>query len=387
MAESIIRRLADLKYKPQTLTDFPWLPQDPGEAVNRIKQADALPKETRGKAMEAVENSIRELLAKQQDTGTVDPGVLSFYAAKGVPTDSLERLASGELPMDPASRKARAEAMGLDPKTVFVRTDWVGLDHPRQDYRGGLVYAGMSKDLADAAAQSRGQTYPLIGPKEVLGLQRVDKDILSKTITPEEYLEGLYAQKFPNGPRPWETYRSMQEWMDSYHALPEREGLERALKLQDRFNDLNELGSTGWVQSAQPVLRTRAEQAFDPKKEGNFGKNGHWNMRYRWAGDWQDAAPHWKLLEITRESGNNFLTPQQEFGSQLAHQRAKDAGAKGSLVGDEGGVSVAFFDGGKELRHADLSLLDPVHAKSPGYMRSLAPFLIGGAAAGTQQQR
>jgi hypothetical protein len=377
MAESAIRSIARPLH-----TSFPWLPKDPGEAVERINRLNShgyhsLPKETRGKASEAVENTIRYLLDKQQRTGITDPGLRSFYAAKGVPFDTLARFEAGELPMDQASRAARADQMGLDPTMVWTRNDWVGLDRPRKDYRGNLVYAGFTPQLADAAAVSRGQKYPLIGPREIIGMHRVDPAILDNPILDEDFARAYIGD---SSHKPWENFRSVQEWLDSSSSREVREAAQRARSLQQSFSNLNQLATES--PAAKVILKSRAADAFakDPKST---------LPAWDWPGtDYTQAAPHWKLFETTPEPGNDLLTLKQGRASQMAHDRAKEAGAKGSLVKDEGSISVAFFNPG-DLRHADLSLLDPVHKGQPGYMRSLAPFLLAPAAgaAASQEQR
>jgi hypothetical protein len=290
-----------------------------------------------------------------------------------VPFDTLARFESGELPMDPASRAARAEQMGLDPTMVWTRNDWVGIDRPRKDYRGNLVYAGFTPQLADAAAVSTGQKYPLIGPKEILGMQRVDATILDNPIMDEDFLRAYYE----NRKVPWEHFRDSQEWLDSYLGRDMRAGAYRARDLQNKFVRLNQLATEG--PEARDMLKERAASAFSNEAPSRM-------PRYGWPGDDHlEAAPKWQLFETTPESGNDFLPREQAFASKMVHDRARQAGAKGSLVKDEGGVSAAFFDPG-DLRHADLSLLDPVHKGQPGYMRSIAPFLLAPAAANQNQR-
>jgi len=355
-------------------TKFAWLPEDAGEAVERInwaKSMASLPRESLGKASAAVEATAAGLLDNYNRTGNLDPGLRSFYAAKGVPFDTLAKLEAGELPMDAASRAERAQSMGLDPDMVWTRNDWVGLSKPREGYRGNLVYAAFTPGLADAAAVSSGQRYPLIAPGNIIGMQRVDDAVLGRPITAEEFSKRWW-EKAPMVSPPWgesRLYGSVQEWLDSYVSSPERTGADRAARLQAQLVALNAHGSPVGHSGARSDLQGRAASAFDPQDKTKMPK-------YRWAAPWSDEAPHWKLIETSVEPGNDNLSPTEAFGSQLAQERARQAGASGSLVSDEGGASVAFWEP-QRLRHAFLSLLDPAKANYAGYMLGTLPLAVG----------
>lgn len=377
MSDSLIRQLVR---RGPLHTDIPWLPEDPGEAVEAFKLVrdggitgvGYLPSESLGKAATAIENSVRELIAQYNATGVLPPGLRNFYAAKGVPFDTLAKLEAGELPMDAASRAARAREMGLDPDMVWSRHDLSGLDHARLQHRGGLTYAGFTPYLADEAAVSKGQLYPLIASPKIVGLQPFDG--ISSASFGEVATSPLYDQIR----RRADEARSAAEAAKAAGLQPKLfdmshghlDALPRAADLAESFQSLNELASP----DSLAVLRAAAE-----------GAKTSTGPRYGWSGEYQNAAPAWKKLE-SQSMKDNPLSSVEEFASQAIQDRARAAGARGTLVGDEAGVSVAFMEP-SELRHADLALLDPDKAGTPGYMRSALPLALAGARPSEQESQ
>jgi hypothetical protein len=257
--------------------------------------------------------------------------------------------------------------MGLDPDMVWTRHDIPMLDHARLHHRGGLTYAGFTPYLADQAAVSKGQVYPLIAPPEIVGLQHFDS-----------MNNGLFAlfddddranlRRVVNDSRQRADSGLSHNWADRSQSLSAAEAINRGQNLAARMQLLNQRA----VEGARDTL---VEQA-----KGAMTSTG---ARYGWASPWSSAAPGWKELESKRFPDNEIST-SEEHASQMVQDRARSAGAKGTLVADEGGASVAFMTP-EELRHADLSILDPAYKGVPGYMRSILP--VAGAAAGSQQQQ
>ena len=341
------------------------LPEDPGEAMSVVRErakrygTDPGYQAKMGQAAVSIEDTVLAMLDHMVETGQVSPEIMSFYASRGVPMDTLERLASGALPMDEASRRARAKEMGLDFDMSWARHDLIGLDHPRLQHRGGLTYAGFTPWLADQAAVSKGQLYPIMGPPEIIGLQPIPGM--------ENPLWGLLSE---------DEHRQLREvvdesralanagigrWQDKAQSIGANEAIERGDKLAWKLHRLNANASDDALQT----LKERAVKAETPS-----------GPEWGWARPWSESSPDFRLLE-SKAFPENPLSTSEEVASQMVQDKARSIGAKGTLVGDEAGASVAFMQPA-QLRHSTLSILDPAYKNTPGYMRSFAPLLLSG---------
>ena len=82
-------------------------------------------------------------------------GILDELIATGYPEQVAERIASGDLPMDTASRMQRAEAMGFDPTDVQLHGGGADITQFKPSQEGMLgpgVYTTSSPDLANEFA-------------------------------------------------------------------------------------------------------------------------------------------------------------------------------------------------------------------------------------------
>lgn len=348
----------------------PWLSDDPAKAVEDLRKAkenSAGSLDYLGRAGALIDQAAYGLIDQMNATGAVPKELLDFYAAKGVPTDTLVRLQAGELPMDDASRMSRAVTMGLDPEMVWSRYDLPALDQPRLQHRGGLTYAGFAPQLADYAAVSKGQYYPLIGPPEIIGLRT------NATMQAPGWGVLDDADRARLGDAADRDHANRNRYLAA-GATPQHLfnlAESRANGLRQSLLALNDLGG----QDALANLQRAAS------------KDGVRRFEYsQWAGPYRDAAPGWRYLESATHS-DNPLHGSEELASQIIQDKARAAGAKGTLAADEASVSVAFMEPA-QLRHAGLSILDPVQAGTPGYMRALVPAAVaaGGAASGRGQR-
>lgn len=97
------------------------------------------------------------LLRKKVAQGELPSQYLEFLrGGANVPGRTLERIKSGELPMDDASRAKRAIEIGLDPSRTVYRIDREGKDEFLGRGRAGLSYFGFDPGLSRLANQTNG---------------------------------------------------------------------------------------------------------------------------------------------------------------------------------------------------------------------------------------
>jgi hypothetical protein len=128
---------------------------------------------------------------------------LQFLQNAGIDDATIRAVANGELPMDDASRAARAIEMGLDPGMKWHRADVPGKTQFLGRAREGLVYASADARLArDASQAGSSQMYPLIAGKNLAGMEggREARRILEATVTDKARVSSEHKRMF--GPLP-----------------------------------------------------------------------------------------------------------------------------------------------------------------------------------------
>lgn len=130
-----------------------------------------------GKANEQYQSRLGRAVKEAADAGgSVPDEYLDFLLNAGVAEDTVQDVASGNLPMDTRSRAARAMSLGVNPGRRLYRVDAAGKTEFRGRARHGLVYAGLSPELAKEASQAGfSQTYPLVTSGRIAGLPEGDR--------------------------------------------------------------------------------------------------------------------------------------------------------------------------------------------------------------------
>jgi hypothetical protein len=288
---------------------------------------------------------------------------LDYLAANGVDQRTIDAIAAGQLPMDPASRAQRAKDMGLDPDAKWYRWDsplkqemkgYTAAALTPADYRRkqrgalsfvelppsreGLVYTSHNPEYAKVGVQVPKDEivlYPLLGPRD--GIAGIDE------MSPQAYdafaakqAEAL-RKKYPNDPRLQRDTRRMD-------VLAEQ--------LVDPGN---------W----EPY------HTVETKREANLAKLRQVPPGAKRAGLAGGTIPSYP----TAETRKTYTEPLMA------------SGAKGTLVKDETGVATAFTpSGARMLRNADLAPLDPRFRLSRNILQSLLVPAVIAAGASQQQQ-
>jgi len=295
---------------------------------------------------------------------SVPPGYIEFLREQGVSEDTLQRIASGELPMDPASRMARAKEMGYDTDTTFRRIDQPGITEFSDDpqYRGGTLYASTSYENARKGNVTGGNAeYPLMFQEGILGLHPSGSGMDESMIQ-----------------------EAMSDSMDAYADTPAVDSLpfDAPQNLARAMSGLEEVSPDALRRS---LLQANEESATSPVRD-------HLVMYSDMPSeDYSRGTP---LAQHLRRSllsvGDDMDMADAEDVSAALHalnmetgmeRVVADMGYTGSLAADETGASVATFLP-KQVRHKYLSALDPMAKGSPNIFQSLlAPVGVAGAAA------
>jgi hypothetical protein len=300
----------------------------------------------------------------------VPPSYIDFLREQGVSEETLQRVASGELPMDPASRMARAKEMGYDTDITFRRIDQPGITEFSDDpqHRGGTLYASTSYENARKGNVTGGNAeYPLMFQEGIFGLHPSGSGMD----------EGMIQEALSDS---MDTYADTPAVDSLPYGVPE--SLARAMVgLEDASPDA----------LRRSLLRANEESTLSPVKDHLVMYS---DMPFEEDSKGTPLAQHLRrsLLGV----GDDMDMADAEDVSAALHamnmetgmeKLLADQGYTGSLAADETGASVATFLP-KQVRHKHLSVLDPMAKGSPNIFQSLlAPVGAAGAAASLGQEQ
>lgn len=286
---------------------------------------------------------------------------LDYLAVNGVDQRTLEAIAAGQLPMDPASRAQRAKDMGLDPDAKWYR--W---DSPLKQEMKGYTAAALSPadyrrkqkgtlSFVDLPPSREGLVYASHNPDYAKVGVQVPKDeiVLYSMIGPRDGIAGI--DEMP--PQAYDVFAAKQaEALRKKHPND-----QRAQRDEKRQGALAE-------QLVHPD-NWEAYHTSETKREANLAE-----LRRVKPGAKRDGLADGTLPSYpTAETRKTYTEPLMA------------SGAKGTLVKDETGLATAFTPAGaRMLRHADLAPLDPRFRLSRNLLQSLlVPAVV---AAGASQQ-
>jgi hypothetical protein len=279
---------------------------------------------------------------------------LNYLSANGVDQRTIDDIASGALPMDPASRASRAEQMGLDYtwtlnrqayplQTEFKGFTGAALSQPEKRRHGrgvtqkidltpskeGLVYTALTPGGANAGVQMpRNQVtnYPLWGPNR--GIAGIDEMPQATQDSFEQAAKAARGYKGAGLPS----------------QLPQPVGGAGATPQQTRRLSINKVRDTKEAASL--------------------------SSKHQWSKD-ADRIPHFP------EAENRKLYTEPLMGAGGPGQRVL-----GTLVTDETPLAVAFTPAGaRQMRRADLAALDPRFKRYRNLLQGLAPPIAVGSGA------
>lgn len=310
------------------------------------------------------------------------------------------KAASARMPSPVASREAIAEGMGLDPHLTFQRADSPG-KQSFSDARGRM-YAAPTAWQAKQASQTGGRSvYPLWLPTPIFGLHHNPKlhgitDEWLKGVTYEDWLDdhghvqGAHLAGTPDGKFAAGLLEAIEGINDRFRASPrlQREARESFLDANADFLNWNkpERGLTAWdfrdAQDPDPPVA-----ASNPLKQHMRNIGAEFNPR---------AMDHLaEALQYQYVDGAAPFMLERQGRNRLVHEGTGDLlkalGYAGTLVDDEGGMSVVSFMPAR-VRHATQSALDPSQRNRAGIYRSIAPIatgggLLGGLTSRSEEQR
>lgn len=298
----------------------------------------------------------------------------------GIVAANAARRAAKVAELAAESRAARATSMGLDPHLTFRRVDKAGKES-FSDARNRM-YAAPTTWQAQQANQTGGRAvYPLWLPTPIFGLHHNPKlqgitDDWLKGITHTDWLDdsgdvvGAFMVSTPDGQFGAGLLEAIEGVNDRFRANPRlhQEARESFLDANADFLNWNkpERGLTAWDfvegDSSPPIaasnpLRQHMHNigaGFNPASMDHLSQA----LQYQYV---DGAAP--------------FMTDASD-GRRLAHEGIGDLlhalGYAGTLVDDEGGVSVVSF-APHRVRHATKSKLNPAHQNRAGIYRSVTP--------------
>jgi len=207
--------------------------------------------------------------------GTRLRGILDELIATGYPEQVAERIASGDLPMDTASRMQRAEAMGFDPSNVAyhgTRADITEFQPSARGKMGPGVYTSPSPVVAGSYS-TPGHRIPRSGVYEDRGL--LDEELLvseGANVMPL-LLRGDRMERFEalkqNPDIPIATLSEpTTEGASELAARLEREGIT-GLEIQGRGSDGMRSYNVREQNTFDPSNVRSLFAAFDPEYKGS----------------------------------------------------------------------------------------------------------------------
>jgi hypothetical protein len=346
------------------------------EYVAKLRELAQSPEHRKGvaRAVNAMEEGFADAIKKGHITGFLpeDSGpaaalhnarnrdYLDYLSAHGVDQRTLDAIASGDLRMDAASRADRAAAMDLDPNAVWYR--W---DSPLKKEMKGFTGAALSQankrrldkggmKFVNLQPKSEGLVYTSHNPDYArLGVQVPRDEItLYPLLGPNSGIAGI--DRMP--PEAYDAFKQRQaaSLKAKYPESPERQRIWlRTSHLAENLNPAGDLED--WHDWREHALK-RLERVSPESETTSLGGGTYPSF---------DVAEHRK----------GYTEPLMA------------AGAKGTLVSDEAGLSTAFTPAGaRVLRRADLAPLDVRFRSARNILQSLMlPTAIAGGAAAAQQ--
>ena len=202
-------------------------------------------------------------------------GILDELIATGYPEQVAERIASGDLPMDTASRMQRAEAMGFDPSNVAyhgTRADITEFEPSARGKMGPGVYTSPSPIVAGSYS-TPGHRIPRSGVYEDRGLLDEELVVSEGANVMPLLLRGDRMERFEalkqNPDIPIATLSEpTTEGASELAARLEREGIT-GLEIQGRGSDGMQSYNVREQNTFDPQNVRSLFAAFDPEYKGS----------------------------------------------------------------------------------------------------------------------